>query len=910
LQGKVPGVNITQSSGAAGAGSTIVIRGGNSTSEGRQNQPLFVVDGVIYDNSTTVIGNSVTDGMTRNATTYSNRVMDINPDDIASMSILKGAAAAALYGSRAADGVVIITTKKGEAGHVQVDVSSRLSTSWATKLPEAQDEFGRGYTTETGAKAYDTYMSWGDKIDGPVYDNIGNFFNNGAIWDNNISVSGGSKNGTFYLSGSNYDQNGIVPSTGYNKTTFRFNGTQKYGRLSVGANVAYSVAQTNKTLTSGGLYGGGGNGTMTALYEWPRSENMKKYLNDDGSRYDMLGGLVSLADQMENPYWIINKDKINDDTKRITGDVNASFKIADWWTISARLGYDQYTTRTYNYIAPGSAVLERYQNGRLSKGTYDYTYISTNVMSNMHKTFGDFDTNLLLGTTSEATKWLNQVHWGYNFVTPGTISFANIATTNEFFSDATTKKRLVGVYGELRASWKNMLYLTVTGRNDWSSTLPIANRSYFYPSVSGSWVFNQLIPENKVLTFGKVRASWAQVGKDANPYATLTYLAPSYTLGNTTIVGDNYTAGNTFLKPEIQTAWEVGTELHFLNDKIGLDYTYYHSSTKNQIAAPRLSNANGFVMSSINSGSVINNGMEVALTGHPFNTKQFGWDITLNWSYNRGTLGKFLDGVSFFYPTDAQFGTVKSASVPDGGHFLALTSTTLFAREKDADGNEIKNGRYLVDPTTGVYKTETTTEANAVVGNREPKFIGGLNNSFRWKNFNLSFLLDFRVGGDVFNGTEYYMVQNGLSPITLVIDRKSVTVSGVNSQTGADYTQTYESGKTYKIGGATYSGDYMIRRYWDNYSDNPYNFLTAVNWLKLRSLNLSYDFTSLIKQQHIIKRLVLTATGNNLFTWTNYKGMDPEVSTANGSGGSGATGIDYCSVPSVSSFTFGVNLTF
>jgi TonB-linked SusC/RagA family outer membrane protein len=909
LAGKVPGVNITQSSGAAGSGSTIIIRGGNSTSEGRQNQPLFVVDGVIYDNSTSVVGNSGTDGMTRSNTTYSNRVMDINPDDVESMSILKGAAAAALYGSRAADGAVIITTKKGKEGHVQVDVSSRLSTSWANKLPEAQKEFGRGYYTVTGALSTDSYMSWGAKNEGAAYDNIGNFFENGSIWENSISVSGGSKTGTFYLSASNYDQGGIVPQTGYNKTTFRFNASQTYGRLTVGANVAYSLAKTDKTLTSQGLYDGGGNGAMTALYEWPTDNDMSQYLDKLGNRIDILGGQVSLASQTDNPYWIINKNKINDMTKRITGDINASFKLANWWTVSARVGYDQYTTDTYNYIAPGSAVKEMYQNGRLSKSAYNYQYISTNVMSNMQKTFGDFDLSLLIGTTSESTKWTNTTHWGYNFITPGTISFNNIGTGNQFFKDSTTRKRLVGVYGEFRASWKSMLYLSVTGRNDWSSTLPLENRSYFYPSVSGSWVFSQILPENDILTFGKVRASWAQVGKDANPYATVTYLASPYTLGDFTLVGNNYTSGNPVLKPEIQSAWEVGAELHFLNGRIGLDYTYYHSSTKNQIAQPRLSNANGYVLSSINSGSVINDGMEVALTGKPFDSKDFGWDITLNWSYNRGKLGKFLEGVTFFYPTDAQFGTVKAASIPDGGYFLGLTGT-VFQKGKDlADGEESTGDtRYAVDPATGLYKLDTN--ASTIVANREPKFIGGLNNTLRYKDFSLSFLLDFRVGGDVYNGTAAYMLTSGMNPITTLNDRKSVTVKGVNSKTGEPFEQTYESGQMYDIGGTSKSGDYMIKAYWDNYYNNSENFITSVNWLKLRSLVLSYDFTNLIKKQKVLKRLVVNVTGNNLFTWTNYKGMDPEVSTANGTGGSGATGIDYCSVPSTSSFTFGVNLTF
>ena len=909
LAGKVPGVNITQSSGAAGAGANIVIRGANSTAEGRSNQPLFVVDGIIYDNSTSVVGNSGTDGMTRNATTFSNRVMDINPEDIADISVLKGAAAAALYGSRAADGAIIITTKKGAEGSVKVDYSGKVSASFATKLPEAQKQFGRGAYSDNGVFNDLTYNSWGKAYDGSetLYDNIGNFFRTGAVFDNNVSISGGSKNQSFFLSLSNFDQQGIVRKTGYDKTTVRFNGEQKYGKLTLSANVTYSISKTDKTLTSSGLWNSGGTGTMTALYGWPLQENMSHYLNDDGTKYRLFDGVWELADDKENPYWIINKDKMYDKTHRFTGALSGNYKLTDWWDVTARFGYDNYTTDAYTYIAPGSVVSELYQNGRLSKSDYRYEYWSSNVMTNLHKTFGDFDLGLMLGTTAESTERLNQTHWGYNFTTPGTVSFTNIASSNKFFDDATSKKRLVGVYGEARAAYKNLAYLTFTGRNDWSSTLPLDNRSYFYSSASGALVFTELLPKNDILSFGKVRASWAQVGKDADPYATLTYLESPIIYGGYTGVGNVYTKGNSILKPEIQTAWEIGTELRFLNGRLGLDWTYYHSSTKNQIASPRLSNAGGYIMMSINSGSVINEGMEVSITGKPFDGKDFKWESTLNFSYNKGRLGDFLDGVGMFYPTDAQFGTVKSASVPNGGKFMALVGTR-FETQHDADGNEISGGKYLIDPATGLYKVHSGS--NDVVGNREPKLIGGWNNTFTYKNLSLSFLLDFRIGGDVFNGTEQFMVNNGLSKLTTLNNRQSVTVDGINANTGEAYTATYEAGKTYTFGETTYSGEAMIQKYWSNYADNSYNFIQSVNWLKLRSLSLSYDFTSLLPSHNIIKRLSANITGQNLLTWTNYKGMDPEVCTAGGTGGSGATGIDYCSVPSVRTVTFGVNITF
>jgi TonB-linked SusC/RagA family outer membrane protein len=912
LAGKVAGVNVTQFSGAPGAGASITIRGGNSTSDSRQNQPLFVVDGIIYDNSTTVTGNTGTDGLSRSNTTFSNRVMDINPEDIESLSVLKGSAAAALYGSRAADGAVIITTKKGAEGQVTVTVNSKTSTSWANKLPEAQTVFGPGSYSSLGVlNTTNAYSSYGAKIPAgtTLYDNIDNFFQHGTIYDNNVNVSGGSKNGSFYLSGSNFKQSGIVPSTAYEKTTFRFNGEQKYGRLTLNANVAYSIANTDRTLTTAGLYGSGV-GSMQELYSWPQTYNLKDYINPDGTQHRIYAGTLTLENDVDNPYWIINQDKLTSKTNRFTGGINGNYKITNWWDITGRVGYDQYTTDDYTFIAPGSALSLTYQKGRLSKDLYNYTYITTTVMSNFHKTFfEDFDAHLMLGTTSEDTKILSQNHWGYNFVTAGTISFNNIAAANKFFTDATINKRLVGAYGEIGVSYKDLVFLTATGRNDWSSTLPIENRSYFYPSVSGSFVFTPLLPKNRILSFGKLRASWARVGKDANAYATLTYVNSPISIGSFTGIGNQYTSGNPFLVPEIQTSWEIGGEFRFLKGRIGLDYTYYHSQTENQIAQPRLSNASGYILTSINSGSVINKGMEIALTGKVISKKDFGWDATLNFSYNKGRLGAFLPGVSYFYPTDAQFGLVRAASIPNGGFFLGMVTQVsgAFLREVDSKGVEIPNGRYQVDPTTGLYKLNPNP---VVVGNREPDFIGGFNNTLRYKSFTLSFLLDVRRGGDVYNGTEYAMIVNGLSKQTLQNDRQSVTVTGVNSVTGADFTQTYTAGQNYTIGTSTLAGAYLIQQYWANYAANTPHFITSVNWLKLRSLSLTYDFTGMFKNQKIIKGLSATAIGTNLFTWTNYKGMDPEVSAAGGTGGSGSTGIDYLGVPAVSSVSFGINVKF
>ena len=915
LSGKVAGVNITQSGGSAGAGSTIIIRGGTSLE--RDNQPLFVVDGIIYDNSTPIGGDSGFDGATRTASTNSNRVMDINPEDIENMSILKGPAAAALYGSRAAAGVVIITTKKGQEGNVQVNFSTKFTSNWINRYPEQQDRYVRGYYNNEGR--FDDYstQSWGHAIESgqKLYNNIEDFFQNGSVWDNSLSISGGNKNGSFYLSASRYDQTGIVPTTGFDKTTFRFNGEQKFGRLTVGANVAYSISGTDKTLTSAGLYNSGGTGAMVSVYRWARSDDMTHYLNEDGSKYRMFEGRQELADDVENPYWILYKDRLYDKTNRFTGSVNANFKVAEWFDITYRLGYDNYDTYNYSFIAPGSAVRETFQNGKLSDSDYKYEYITSNLMMNFHKTFGDWDLNLLLGQSVEDTKSRTDRRNGYNFITEGVSSFENIATADKVFQSTHSRKRLMGLYGEFRVAYKNIAYLTVTGRNDWSSTLPKENRSYFYPSVSGSFVFTELLPKSDVLSFGKIRASWAKVGKDTDPYVTSTSTwAPREFLGGIG-TGNSWERGNVYLKPERTRSYELGLEMRFFNGRLGLDYTYYDNKSIDQIVVPRLSQATGYILLSTNVGSVRNRGMELALTGTPIAKRNFTWDMTLNLAGNRGRVSDLLTGQDVLYVTDVQVGNAKAASFntlyDENGK---MTQKGLFMGISGSRWDRDEQGRVIVDATTGMPKSDGVTTYE--IGNREPTFTGGFNNSLQYKNWNLSFLFDFRVGGDIYNGTDYFMTVNGMSKRSM--DRESITIDGVVNTGTSDApvyepkTTTYKAGEMYNINGAVQSGESLIRSYYNSYLANETAaYITKTNWLRLRSLSLSYDFKNLIKGQNILKGLTVTASGTNLWLWTNYKGMDPETSAA-GSGvvGSSSTGIDYCGVPATAGFSLGINLTF
>lgn len=919
LSGKIPGVNITQSSGAAGSGAQIILRGATSVSEERDSQPLFVVDGVIYDNSSSVGGNSAFDGSTNASTTTSNRVMDINPEDIESMSVLKGPAAAALYGSRAANGVVLITTKKGKTGRVEVNLAAKYITSWTIKTPEAQTRYRRGFMEDQfkdgvyqGAIYNDfSYNSWGDRMSAgdKTYDNIGNFFQNGGVWDTNLSVSGGNEKGNFYLSGSFFDQDGVVPNTGYTKSTFRFNGEQKWKMFTFGANASYSEARTAKTLTSGGLYGSSGDGALSRLFGFGTTDDMSHYLNEDGTRYRMFGDRLDAASESDNPYWIINKTSVKDKTMRFTGNFNVKADITDWWWVSYRMGIDSYTTDYAKRLAAGGVMKLAWQDGMMSDNTTNYHYLSTNFLTNFNKQFGDFGFNLLLGTSTDKTTTKQDYRMAYGFEVDNFFSYDNAAENNKSFKHYTYEKRLVGVFGEFRADWKNTVFLTVTGRNDWTSTLAADNRSYFYPSVGGSVVFSQflqdkgLLTDDSILSFGKVRASWAKVGKDTNPYGLTTALWPVRTyLGDKVGLGNSWTRGNKDLKPEMTESTEIGIELHFFKNRLKLDYAYYTNNSIDQIISPRGPQSTGYIFCSVNMGNVKNKGMELSISGTPIQTKNLEWETGINIAGNRGRLEGLATGMDVMYVTDVQYGYAKAASYSEGA-FMGIAGTQWV---RNSEGQVIigKNG----------LPTKESNPTYKYLGNREPKFTGGWTNSLTWKNWSFNMLWEFRVGGYVYNGTQQLMDNCGTSQYSADMRDKGITVSGVQLQNGSyvPVSYTYEWDKNYTIDGVEKSGAAIIADYYQNYHHyEAANYLTKVNSLRLRQISLSYDVPkSILNKSNVFKRAVLSASATNLLLFTNYKG-DPEAAASGaGVGGSSSVGFDYCGVPSTASFAFGVNLTF
>lgn len=887
LNGKIAGVNVTNSGGSPGASASIIIRGGTSLE--RDNQPLFVIDGMPMDNSTGQGDNSAFDGNTNISTTNGNRALDLNPEDIESISVLKGPAAAALYGLRAAAGAVVITTKRGKEGSATIGVSSRFGANWVNRLPELQSKYKQGSNYKGNKITDNTYLSWGDAFaqGETIYNNLEDFYQTATSFDNSFNVSGGNANGNFYLSGSNLDQSGIVPTTDFKRTTFRFNGEQKVGVFTFGANASYSHSTTQKTLTGSGLWGGSGMGYMESILAFPRNVDMKNWIDPSGKQILLLPN-VALQDNVDNPYWTINKNPQNDKTNRFLGNVYTNVKITDWLDATYKLGVDNYTTNFRSILTPGSAVKEAWQKGMLSENVRQYNYINSNFMLNFHKEFAkDWDVNFLLGTTAEDTRIQANSMRAEQFSIPNFESINNADPKNRYLNEVITNKRLLGVYGDLRIGYKNLLYLSATGRNDWSSTLPIQNRSFFYPSFSGSLIFTELMEKNDILSYGKLRASWAQVGKDAPPYQTNTYLKDiQLTIGGG--FRNEWTRGNDQLKPETTTSFEVGTDLRLFSNKLGFEFTYYKNNSKDQILQPRVSNATGYILSYVNTGEIENKGIEVSINTTPIKKENFKWDLALNFSHNNGVVKSLPAALPILYVTDVQVGNGKAASFGNGD-FMGISGSIW---QKDANGN------LLLDWKTGYPLTSTT--ATYPIGNREPDFIGGLNNTFTYKNWELSFLFDFRKGGDILNSTEYLLTANGLSKKTENRGEKiSFTGMGLNPD-----TKQYEQITREVLATEEY--------YRDIYSLNTPHFVEKVNWLRLRSLSLTYSLPSaLLNRSKIFKAASVTATGTNLWLLTNYSGMDPEVSAA-GAGviGSGSVGVDYAGVPATAGVTFGLNLKF
>ncbi len=892
LQGRIAGVQITNAGGAPGAGSSIIIRGGNSVDS--DNQPLFVIDGIPMDNNTTAEtagGNSSLNAQLARSVSNSNRAMDINPDDIESMSVLKGPAAAALYGLRAANGVVIITTKRGFKEKLEVTYSNSFSWDVANKLPETQSIYKQGtggFYDVTTRNSYGPRFQPGEAI----YDNMGNFFGTGFAQQHNINVSGASDRLNYFFSGSSFNQKGIIPGTDWTRLSFRFNGGAAVSSsFKINTSLNYTNSGGTKVLQGAGLYTGdfaGTGGYLWSTVYWPKNDDMRNWQNSDGTRRRFLTNSAT-TDDADNPYFAINKCPITDNVDRIIGNVSMVYDPFEWLNVTYRAGGDFTNERSLSVRAYGSS-LPNSQKGSISESKNNRANLSSNLLLTFKPYISeDIKADFLVANSVE-TEYFNATdYFGRNFINPDFVSINNTDPLENRVVERITQRRLFSFYGSANLNWKDKVYIGLNARNDWSSTLPVANRSFFYYSTTLGYVFNEDLGFD-FLSYGKLRGSYARVGKDASPYRTGTALTSNVYLGGG--FRNDFWAGNDQLKPETTEGIEAGVELKFLDNRIGLDVTVYRQRTIDQLIAPRISQGSGFIFAYLNGGTVENKGVEILLTATPVRTADFSWFLGVNFTANTSKVVELPSVLTELNQSDASVTNVARGSAFPGYPLQAISVNDY---QRSTDG---KNS-ILIDGTTG-YPLSINGATWKYAGNRQPDAMIGITNSFTLDNITFSFLWDIRIGGKVVNGTEWEMVRAGMSTKTLDRYKTAVLTGVVRTISGTDTTYTPN----------TKSVELTENYYRLFYGGAGANFVEDGSWVRLRTVNLSYRFPKTLFEGTPISGAEITLTGRNLLLFTKYSGMDPEVSAAGaGVKGAGSNGMDYLGIPSTKGFTVGLRLT-
>lgn len=887
MQGRIAGLTVTSTSGAPGASAAIQLRGVNSMSG--NNQPLFVVDGLPVSNSTLDQGLLLSNGPNRD-TDYTNRGADINPDDIESVTVLKGPEAAALYGIEAGNGAIVITTKKGKKGKGTITFSTDIRTDDVYRFPETQKVYQRG---SNGITNYNYRRMFGEKYapGTQLYDNINNFFQVGYKVSNALTIESGNDQLTYRLSMANIDQTGVVPNSAYSRTNISLSGTAKISsKFKADASMAYTNSETDKTSKGAG-------GFLLNLLAYPANLDVRNYLKEDGTKLPVSDG--TLDTEVDNPFFEANKNRGRDKNNRILSNVSLTYDPLSWLSFTARLGIDANSTQGWKSVHPestrsavgigsgtGVSLGGYYEQYSDQTNNYNYLFFGT-----AKKSLGKFNGLLRVGTARKDENYTILSTKGENFYQANVMSLNNTDPLTQRSQERIIRRRVEGIFGEATLDYDKMVFLTLTGRNDVSSTLPRDNNSFFYPSGSLSFVFTQLEPLNnkEILSYGKLRASWARVANDAKPYS----IVPSYETKTTTGGGFGYsvTGANPNLQAEMNTSVEVGTELHFFKDRLNLDVAAYKRTTDNSIVNNmRLSYGTGFVLTAMNFGSLENRGLEVTLSGAPVKSDKFTWDVLLNFTKTDSELKSLPPNLSEYYTSDTwTYGNVRGGTKV-GYPLTSLTGYTYLRNN---------NGDILINPSTGLPVRDTSFP---IIGDRNPDFMIGFQNSFTYKNFKLSFLLDIRKGGDVYNATESYLWANGLSVRTL--DREQPLVLNGVLRDGLENSATPTKNNV------------QVTPYYQNeyYNGTASNYIDSafiekdINWLRMRDITLSYRMPSdILKKTKLIENMSVFLTVTDAFMITNYSGADPAVNGLNASaGGAGGVGIDY----GVLSTPRGINLGF
>lgn len=874
LQGKVSGVTVVNSGGAPGASAIIMIRGGSSITG--NNQPLFIVDGLPIDNSTS----------SSLEVASANRASDINPEDIESISVLKGPAAAALYGIQAAEGAVIITTKKGKDGASVISYSGSLSVDNIIGTPNVQTQYGQGeqIVSETGTTINtDSPLSWGNSTSGSVFNNIEDFYDTAITSNHTLSYSGGNAKSNVYFSIGDVSQDGAIESTSYDKTSFRINTSSNINdNLTLGVSANYITTKTNST-----KQGNASGSSFLSLLGYPANVDVSDYLNADNSQKSFF-----LDQQFDNPYWSIKNSPNTDEVNRLIGAVSLNYNFLENFNISYKLGIDNFTQFNKKITGDGSLIDNR-EDGYISQFEKDNKRLNSNLLVTFEKNITeDFSLNALLGHSVEELDVRTTYTSGDGFQAPGIYSIGNVKMEDQSINEIITRKRMVGVFGELKLGWQNALFLTATGRNDWSSTLPEDKRSFFYPSVGASAVITDLfknagndITSSNGLSYLQLRTTWAKVGKDAPIGALESVLTTNITsLSSSAYTFNGVDIGNPNLEPEFTNSFEIGVDMRLFESRIGLDLTYYTSKSDNQILRDiRVPPTAGTFYATLNGGSITNSGLEALLSIKvlPY-TSDFKWNVDLNFGMNDSKVNELPGFLNEVYLSDSWTfnSTAAGAAILDG----SLFGLRGYRPQKNDNGDVVINSNGLPTLVQETYDDVT----------RMPDWTLGFSSTMNYKNFQLSFLLDLVQGVDVYNATESALVYYGLSEQTLNRN-ETIVLPGVDVN-GAVNTVPVAMDQAF---------------YTDYYYKNSENFIEDGSFARLRYVTLSYKLPSKILDKTALSSVEFFATGRNLFTITDYSGVDPEVNTFGaGISGAGSMSIDNLGTPNMKGFDLGLKVRF
>lgn len=888
LQGRVAGATITATTGAPGASAQVVLRGGVSLDG--DNQPLFVVDGLPISNKTFSDYALVNQGSFNRNNDYGNRGMDINPEEIETITILKGPEAAALYGTEGASGAIVITTKRAKAGKASAVYSNSFRLEQAYRFPEIQTVYGGGaggiFDEDIRTR---TYFGARYPENLPRFNNVENFYKTGFTQRHDASVEGGSELLSVRSSLAYTDQNGYLPGTDYRSINFKVSGNSKLSeKINVSASINFVSSKTNK------IYRGSESAMLSAL-SWPLVDDMRNYINPSTGGRRTIGG--SFATELDNPYWAVNKNPSNDDLNRVISNMGIDYKPTDWLNFTGRFGADVFSQsgmsayHSQSYASNKTSTL--YLGGGLDTYTNVKRLFNGQVVATLKHDFGKFTPVLRIGGDWQNDNDETNAQFGTRFFEDDFFSMNNTDPTTQRVKYTKLQRRKMGIFAQAELGYAGLLYLTLTGRQDYSSTLPIDNYSFFYPAASLSFVFSDIKGMKEHLpwvSFGKLRTSYGQSGKDSR-YAYITknrMIAQSTTGGG---FASDVTAGNPNLEAEFTTSKEAGIELGLFDNRLSVDFTYYQNISDKQITAPRLSYGTGAVLAYINSGKIRNRGFELLVTGRPIQKDNFGWEITANISKNRGKVLTLPAGQNIFYLSDTWLTNYARAQYTVGSSLLGISGLDYLRNNA---------GDVLINPTNGMPIKGVDY---VPLGDRTPDFTAGLTNSFRYKNIKLSFLLDIKKGGDVYNATEEYLYIRGLSKYSL--DREDPRVIKGVMRDGLENTATPTPNNITVI-------PYISNTYYSTYFATADFIQKDVNWVRLKEVTLNYTFPSrLFANNKVFKSANVYFTATDLLMFTNYKGVDPQTSGLSAAaGGLGGYAIDYGTAGLPRTFNLGFKVGF